>query len=119
MPKLVARGANFDSEELEGEYIYFISDETAIKIGKSNDPLKRLNQLQIGNPRDLKLLGTSPLLDEYELHEKFKDKLIRGEWFKICDDILNFCNENKTLHYNLSKKDKKELIEIIINSEVN
>ncbi|MHA1277144.1 MAG: GIY-YIG nuclease family protein [Candidatus Helarchaeota archaeon] len=77
------------------EYTYFISDGTAIKIGKSEDPLARLRGIQTGNPRELKLLGVSKKLTETEFHEKFKKELIRGEWYNQTPEILLFCEEYK------------------------
>lgn len=98
-------------------YVYFISDETAIKIGKSDNPLTRLSSLQTGNPRELKLLGSSPLLEESDVHLKFNEYRIRGEWFTCEPEIIQFCEDNKTKHFELSQKSKKELIQIILGDE--
>ena len=38
--------------------IYLISDGELVKIGYSQNPIKRLNQLQTGHPKKLKLIKT-------------------------------------------------------------
>lgn len=73
--------------------VYFIQDaETrAIKIGISVNPAGRLNQLQIGHPYQLVLLGTIPgsRQIEAELHVKFERHHLRGEWFRGDDQLLS------------------------------
>jgi len=74
--------------------IYFIKDtgSLAIKIGYSKKPNKRLSGLQTANPHKLLLLGTVPGTekDEEELHGKFAQFRLEGEWFKgeIIEEIL-------------------------------
>lgn len=70
--------------------IYFISSKSpteskCVKIGTSTDPVKRLNELQTGNPYKLKLLGVLPgsFMTEKALHEAFSDYKLEGEWFKF------------------------------------
>lgn len=66
-------------------FIYFIGmlDDSIIKIGLSNDPQKRLNALQTANPYELRLILTfrGDESKESELHEKYTEYSIRGEWF--------------------------------------
>jgi hypothetical protein len=67
------------------DHLYFIqSDVTgSIKIGRSNNPKRRLGDLQTGNPRKIKLIsvieGKGHL--EKKLHESLKDFKLRLEWF--------------------------------------
>jgi hypothetical protein len=110
-------GVTFEDEINLQTYVYFISDGTAIKIGKSDNPNKRMNSLQIGNPRELSLLGTTPLITEEEVHILFKDLKIRGEWFENHQLILDYCKCKKTKHYELSIKPQKELIQMILDLE--
>lgn len=71
-------------------YVYFITDgQGHIKIGKADDTYKRIKELQTGNPYKLSFLLTV-MLDsvsdtfelEQELHSKFSQYRMEGEWFK-------------------------------------
>jgi len=66
-------------------HTYFIEEDggVAIKIGATcRDPEWRRQSLQIGNPRRLTLLATvaDPML-ERELHARFSEYRISGEWY--------------------------------------
>ncbi len=67
--------------------VYFIQcEETkAVKIGTSRDPEKRLLQLQTASPGKLTILGTVPgnKYREAELHNRFADRHVRGEWYSV------------------------------------
>lgn len=65
--------------------IYFIRDPAAdrVKIGVSNDPWKRLKNMQTGSPGLLELVA---MVDgdpaaEKALHQRFDGSRVRGEWF--------------------------------------
>lgn len=68
------------------QHVYFIhnaSDDT-IKIGIAADVTQRLKQLQPNYAGELKLLGTIPAggrSTEAELHERFAQYRLHGEWF--------------------------------------
>lgn len=69
-------------------FIYIIREEGKgrLKIGISNNPEKRLKTLQTGSAEDLTLLYTSLVCSnsleiETNVHEHFKEYLVRGEWF--------------------------------------
>ena len=92
-------------------FIYFITDGEYVKIGSAYNPIKRLNDLQVGNARELKLMFTIPVrridkrfqhIDEINrsvqeldyslriemfLHQGFGENHIRGEWFDILHRI--------------------------------
>ena len=69
--------------------VYVIGEATSglVKIGAANDSRDRLQGLQTGNPRELRLLheepGVGPL--ERTLHERFAGRHLRGEWFDFTD----------------------------------
>jgi len=84
------------------KYVYFISDGNAVKIGTSDDPIRRLRDLQTGNPRLLDLLGISRLQTESEFHEIFKDYHLRGEWYELNKKILDYC-ENLEIKISFGK----------------
>lgn len=73
--------------------IYFIKGcETGrVKIGYSNNIENRLSTLQVGCPEKLIIWGTyDGKLTEKEIHKKFKDLHVRGEWFEFERPILEF-----------------------------
>jgi hypothetical protein len=80
-------------------YVYFILDElnNAVKIGTTIDIKKRLSAIQCGQSQKLKLLklveGTYEL--ELELHEKFVDFRISGEWFKAHKTLIAYISKLK------------------------
>jgi hypothetical protein len=81
--------------------IYFIYDSVnnVVKIGKSHEEslYSRLASLQTGNVTKLDLLGvmTGYTEKEAELHLKFDEYRIRGEWFEYNEEIKNYIETNK------------------------
>jgi len=79
--------------------IYLISDGELVKIGYSQNPIRRLNQLQTGHPKKLKLIkifdySTAPShgkitekLMEKKIHYLLRRFKVRynGEWFYFRD----------------------------------
>lgn len=67
------------------EHVYFIQgvDGGPIKIGRSQDPKRRLRALQPGSPAELRLLCTIPGTAGVEsaLHCELADWRLHGEWF--------------------------------------
>jgi hypothetical protein len=70
-------------------YVYLIQDGRAVKIGVARYPDNRLSLLQIGNPRQLRLIHQESmethelaLKVEAQLHHKCRRLNIRGEWFR-------------------------------------
>ena len=70
--------------------VYFIDDGQFVKIGKAQDPLSRLREIQTGNARKLRLLLVITCQSEKEafavesiFHEKYKDYRQVGEWFDL------------------------------------
>ena len=75
--------------------IYFIQgrDGTPIKIGKAIDPNARLLQLQTAHTEPLRLLAvieSGGLKLERELHRRFSQYRVHGEWFRPDDELLMF-----------------------------
>jgi hypothetical protein len=67
--------------------VYFIESQCAerrIKIGMAATPEARLAELQTGCPYELRLLATMPggLRAEAELHARFADLWLIGEWYR-------------------------------------
>lgn len=75
-------------------YVYCITDGTAVKIGYSVAPEKRVPELQTGNPRVLTLLGflKGTEADERRLHRKHRAENILQEWFRPTPAVLSEFN---------------------------
>lgn len=72
--------------------IYFIQegDDGPVKIGFSNNPGRRLQQLKTSTSKPLKLLAVieGDAGKERELHAAFQEHHISREWFKPVTDIF-------------------------------
>ena len=99
--------------------IYFIQagQNGPIKIGKSDDPERRLGQLQTGHYEKLRLLWVSfaPDSDEEKLHDLFKDVHIRGEWFEPEDVILKLMDYTNSCFVTVWSEGKKRNIKVNYN----
>lgn len=76
-------------------YAIQVGADGPIKIGRSASSGVRLQELQIGNPIPLHLLGAAPEtndLNEQSEHVRLKDRRIRGEWFDITPADLPWLN---------------------------
>jgi Meiotically up-regulated gene 113 len=76
----------FWSRHLPGtRFVYFIQagDTGPVKIGLANEPETRTRTLQTGNHRELHLRHVIPGDEgiERQLHDRFREARIRGEWF--------------------------------------
>jgi len=80
-------------------FIYFIEavDTDYIKIGRANNPDKRLKGLSTGSPHTLKLLLFVPGGSEQEkkIHEKFAHLRSNGEWFRKSPELMKYINDNR------------------------
>jgi hypothetical protein len=83
-------------------HIYFIQQGMVgpIKIGISNNPCKRLANLQTANPHRLRLLFFYKIHParvyevEERIHKCFQNDHIDGEWFSPSTNVVNsICNE--------------------------
>lgn len=73
--------------------VYFIQCASGyIKIGTAKDPNDRLTALQTAHAEPLKLLAVLPggLRFEHELHERFADVRVGGEWFADAPRLVGF-----------------------------
>lgn len=68
-----------------------------VKIGKTFNVVKRFNTLNIGSPLDLEVVGVihSENANEIErdLHARFADRRVKGEWFNLSSDDLAQVNQ--------------------------
>lgn len=88
-----------DPESCDCLGVYFIQAREGglIKIGRSDDPARRLREFQAGCPVDLVLLFAGRCvdfnIDETELHNRFAEYRVRGEWFEPAEPILRCIEE--------------------------
>lgn len=79
-------------------FMYFlrVGKAGAIKIGFTRgNPLMRLKALQKTSPHKLRWIAFFPsnTAEDYAIRKRFKEHLIRAEWFSPAEEILNFINE--------------------------
>ena len=76
-------------ENLPTMYVYAIRNKHTgrIKLGISENPERRLKELQIGNDCELELLAyreaANRYKDEKAIHDKHQHLRVRGEWFDV------------------------------------
>lgn len=65
-------------------YTYILKEENnnLFKIGKTENIARRVRSLQTGNSRKLRLIGYFTTDIEHDLHTLFKEKWVKGEWFR-------------------------------------
>ena len=75
-------------------YLIKCSGNNFCKIGYSTNPKNRLNQLQTGSAFSVNLLASleGTMEDERNLHKKFKNFKLKGEWFDYCTEIKEYFN---------------------------
>jgi len=73
-------------------WVYLIEDVTAdaVKIGRAKDPQARLANMRTGTINDLHLRHAirCDMGAERVIHERFKDRRIRGEWFRDDEGLI-------------------------------
>lgn len=81
-------------------FVYFITQAehpAAVKIGFAVDVNDRLGTLQTSSHVDLTILASFPgtVATEKQLHRKFADDRLRGEWFRMSEPIRQFIEEKQ------------------------
>lgn len=82
-------------ESASARLVYFIRAGDRVKIGTAAEPLRRLREIQVGNPEVLELLHTMPgkHADERRLHKRFASHRLAGEWFHYADEIQQYVEQ--------------------------
>ena len=77
-------------EHRDSPHIYLIGEGNGsgvVKIGRSEDPRRRLNDIQVSTPHTMQLIHV--VLDagdfEHPLHDEFANLHVSGEWFDFGD----------------------------------
>jgi hypothetical protein len=72
-----------------------------VKIGWSVDVERRLSMVRVDNPFPVELLASIPsddvLRDEANLHARFAQSHIRGEWFAASPGLLRFAKDARRI----------------------
>jgi hypothetical protein len=74
-------------------WVYFIADGAGhVKIGYTVDVASRLNSLQTSTAFELRVLAVlkGGAETERQLHERFAEHRVRGEWFRLVPEILDY-----------------------------
>jgi hypothetical protein len=75
-------------------YAYLMADSTGLyKIGHSKDPSSRVKSVTSrANPVTLicQIASDNAVYLEYELHERFHDERVSGEWFALTPDCVDY-----------------------------
>ena len=91
-------------------YTYIIYDDKYYKIGKTKNLKNRMESMKTSNPH-IKLLLFLDKDIEKDLHVKFKDRNITGEWFNLSKEDLEYLHN--TMYKNEDIKVTTKLIRII------
>jgi hypothetical protein len=83
------------------QYVYLIqkNTESIYKIGISENPLKRLKQLQTGNSARLHLIKVFPVENARAIEKRLHRLLMfhrcspSGEWFYLTSEYLRLVNQ--------------------------
>jgi uncharacterized protein YlzI (FlbEa/FlbD family) len=75
-------------------YVYLISGSKSYKIGMSKTPIKRIEKLSVVLPFPIKTIALIESQDikqlEQQLHKRFADKRINGEWFDLSPEDIEY-----------------------------
>lgn len=67
----------------------------SIKIGTTRGPVqRRLESLQTGNDRELKIIGSTQNITEKEAHDALSRFRLSGEWFSPSPQVTKWISEN-------------------------
>src|SRR5262245_53777709 len=80
------------------ECVYFVRPRGMdyVKIGETECLARRLSNLQSASPVKLEVLGVIPpgRVLEGELHRRFARHWVRGEWFRLDPDVLEYIDRS-------------------------
>jgi len=101
----------FDDSGMSIGYIYAIKAGGTVKIGWAGDPERRLNDLSLASPLPLRLLGfvEGTKATEKILHRRFKEHHLRGEWFSIKGQVVDFIESLPPLGPKTEHSDKTKI----------
>ena len=90
------------------DYLYVFEQKGYFKIGISNNPARRLCSVQASTPFDVNVVLVVTLNRDAEpveksLHDYFKEKHYRGEWYKLSKGDIRFI-QSYAIEYNQAQE---------------
>lgn len=86
-------------------FVYAIECSMRVKIGFSEDPIRRLNKVASDAPFPCALLGYWPgtRADELDVQTKFNAIRLHGEWFAATVELMGFVGQMSTMDGTVGK----------------
>lgn len=86
------------------EFLYIIYSEYGCKIGRSNNPNQRLEQIRLNLPSQKACFvglyrGRDCAIFEKKLHKKLNNRNISGEWFILSQHTLDYIHDFLTSNH--------------------
>lgn len=86
---------------IEDGYVYLLQFGEEYKIGSSNNVERRFREIKTQMPYDGKIIHTiqtgDPMGIELYWHSFFKDKRLKGEWFKLTNKDIAYFKKRKLM----------------------
>ena len=76
---------------------YLAKDDKYYKIGKSNNPIRRIDGMKTSNP-SIRLIGLINKDIEKELHFKYKHKKVIREWYDLSNEDVSEIFKDLKIH---------------------
>ena len=93
--------------DLRTAIVYFIRCKVTgrVKIGTTLNLQQRLSALRGSSPTELEVIGFVDSSDwpEKDLHGRFREHRLHGEWFEGVDQILGFARR-QSIHFNTGER---------------
>jgi len=87
MSRMNMSAKTLKSKTLKSGYVYLLKSNNLYKIGRTTSFKSRMKKYTTENPFGIKLILQKKVDDyigiEKKLLDKFKEKQVRGEWFKL------------------------------------
>lgn len=95
--EMFIKSKKIDFPEIECVYFAYAKSHSLVKIGYSNNPLKRFIVIRRNVPFNLELLLIRPGTRELEksIHKKLKALKVKGEWFSCSEEAAETLRSNR------------------------